>query len=74
MSRAEKFLERIVKIPMPNDITFDEMSRFLLSIKCTLRKKGSTRHRQFKYPNYPEIITLMDGENLLIFVGIIREE
>ena len=84
LSRLEKFLERILRNPIPNDITFDEMSRFLLSIGCTIRKKAKTRHRQFKFPGYEPIITLMAAENvrgyqvsqikgLLDFIDLIEE-
>ena len=64
VSQFDKFLSRLVHNPIPNDITFEKMSRFLLTIKCTMRKRTGTRHRQFEYPGYPDTITLMDNERV----------
>ena len=64
MSQIEKFRNRLMSDPIPNDITFDKMSRFLLNINCKMRRRIGTSHRQFEYPGYPEIITLMGNENI----------
>ena len=64
MSQTEKFFDRLVSYPVPNDITFNEMSRFLKAIGCIMRKKKGTSHRQFEYPGYCETITLMDNERV----------
>lgn len=64
MSQFEKFLKRIYQNPIPKDITYNEMAKFLVAIRCTIRKKTGTSHRQFKYPGYFEVITLMEDENV----------
>lgn len=85
LSKVEKFLHRLLRNPTPNDIQFIEMAKFLLSIGCTMRKKGGGSHRHFKYTGYREIITLMENENireyqveqvkkLLKHIGIYEEE
>ncbi|WP_104371338.1 hypothetical protein [Desulfocucumis palustris] len=63
MSKFMKFLLRLCRDPIPNDITFDEMARFLKSIKCSMRKGGGS-HMQFKYPGFYKTITLMEDTNI----------
>lgn len=85
MSRFEKLLNRLLRKPTPNDVKFEEMAKFLISIGCTMRKKKGTSHRQFKYPNFIHVITLMEGVvvreyqidqviELLIFIGVFEED
>jgi len=85
LAKIDKLLRRIAGYPIPKDISYEEMAKLLLSVKCRERKATGTRHRQFTYPGFPEVITLMQNEDvkeykikqvreLLKFIGIIEED
>ena len=85
LSKIKKFLKKLLRYPVPNDIEYDEMARFLIIVGCIVRKKGGTSHRQFKHPGYHKTITLMENTNirkyqveevkeLLVSIGIIEED
>jgi len=61
LSTFIKFLLRLCRGPISNDISFDDMSRFLKSIGCSMRKKSGGSHRHFKHPDYEKTITLMEN-------------
>ena len=84
MSQLEKFLLKLLSHPTPNDITFQEMARFLKNIGCKMRKRKGTSHRNFSYSGCPRVITLMENEDvreyqvnqvkdLLRYIGTIKE-
>lgn len=61
------------------------MAKFLLSVGCIMKKRKGSSNRVFKHPEYPELMVLMEDEyvrpyqinqirELLIFIGIVREE
>ncbi|WP_418790497.1 hypothetical protein [Phosphitispora sp. TUW77] len=64
MGKREKFLRRIYNHPIPKDIKYREMAYFLLSIGCKSQKRTGFSHRNFKHPDFPDIITLMEEETI----------
>ncbi|NHM26040.1 MULTISPECIES: type II toxin-antitoxin system HicA family toxin [Desulfofundulus] len=63
MGKFEKLIKKIYSRPVPVDITYQEAARLLISVGCTMRKRGGS-HRVFTYPGYPYVIVLMESENL----------
>lgn len=54
MSRLEKFLTKLYRRPIPNDIRYDEAARYLLAIGCRPPKNKGTSHRLFIHPDFPQ--------------------
>lgn len=62
MTKVQKFLDRLLKKPSPKDLRYDEVARFLKSIKCTV-VKGKGSHRVFTHESYPNNpIVLVDDK------------
>ena len=85
MGKLEKLLHKIFRHPIPNDTQYSEMAKLLISVGCTVQKRTGSSHRNFKHPNFPQIITLMETElvrpyqvklvrELLENIGIIQED
>jgi len=63
LGKFEKLIHKIYGRPMPINISYQDAARLLISIGCTVRKRGGS-HRVFHYPGYPAAIVLMEDENL----------
>lgn len=85
LGKLEKLLNKIFKHPIPNDIQYSEIAKLLLSVGCTVQKRTGSSHRNFKHPNFPKIITLIETElvrpyqiklvrELLENIGIVQED
>lgn len=85
MGKLEKLLHKIFKHPIPNDIQYSAMAKLLISVGCIVQKRTGSSHRNFKHPNFPKIITLMETElvrpyqiklvrELLEKIGIVQED
>jgi len=85
LGKIEKLLHKIFKHPIPNDIRYSEIAKLLITVGCTVHKKAGSSHRNFKHPDFPKIITLMNTElvrpyqvklvrELLENIGIVQED
>lgn len=85
MGKLEKLLHKIFKQPIPNDLQYNEIAKLLITVGCTVQKRTGSSHRNFKHPNFPKIITLMETElvrpyqiklirELLENIGIVQED
>lgn len=63
MGKFEKLIHKIYGRPVPVDMSYQDAARLLISIGCTVRKRGGS-HRVFHYPGYPAAVVLMEDENL----------
>jgi len=54
LSKLVKFLEKLYRRPIPNDIRFEEAARYLISIGCLKPRNSGTSHRTFIHPDFPE--------------------
>jgi len=85
LGKLEKLLHRIYKHPIPSDIRYDEIAKLLVCVGCTMQKKTSSSHRNFKHTDFPKIITLIESElvrpyqiklikELLENIGVVQED
>jgi len=74
LSKIQKLIDKIFRHPTPNDIKYDEMSKLLVVLGCSIQRKTGTSHRHYKHPEFPKVITLMEAELVRPYqIKLVRE-